>query len=780
MSEIIDENEKSVETTETEQPKKKRKHTGRKIVLAVLGIIVGLVVAVLLLISPIAKWYIEEHDMELVGREITIGNLWINVLHGSVNIKNLTLYEDDGVRPFVQFAQFKTKIKLNELLDRKLVVNHILLSELDINIEEDRTWFNFNSMIDHFKSDEPKPEKETSDSEPFGLIFNDINIEKSHIHFVDFSIDNEFNLDDISIFVPSVDLSLLKTNVGLDLLINNDAPLHCDLDLSEHAESYTMDVNLNGLDLNTAEPYLKMFLAIKDLEGEVNVGLHAQGTTEQILDFNLTGEVSLTDITMKDTLDYQLGFIDSIYANFDNFNMNDNLLNFKRVYLTGINSAYIVYPDSTTCFDILAGKKNYTDTTIYEKIADTIIAEIEEVKETKRLHVNIENFRFDKVNFVYEDQTLPDTFHFEISDLSLTSKNFNLDENNSIHLRANLNKLGKLTAAWSGNMSGLENHNLTLMLSNLKINDFSPYCISMFGFPLEDGTLSFNSQNIIANGNLEGINKLQLAQPKVGDRMKNFTPKIPKIPLKLGLYVLTDKNNNCNLELPISGNLNDPKFSYTKAILKVFTTLIVKVATSPFRLLASDDNGQYIPFDLIGMDFSAEDYTLIDNVANTMTNLPDITVEFEQQVNYNDAVERLSIMQLQRAYFIEQHPEIDSTGIDYLTNEAIRAIKLNDKGLMEFAKRYSEKRHLSKKDVKSIAVEIYKDKAEKRLPMLIKHRNNMLLKYLTNTKGIASNRIKISSMSEEQMREYKKDTRYEVRITIPDEDAPQEAESLTE
>ena len=69
------------------------------------------------------------------------------------------------------------------------------------------------------------------------------------------------------------------------------------------------------------------------------------------------------------------------------------------------------------------------------------------MKETKQLHVNIEDFRFDKVNFVYEDQTLPDTFHFEISDLSLTSKNFNLDENNSIHLRANLNKLGKLSAA---------------------------------------------------------------------------------------------------------------------------------------------------------------------------------------------------------------------------------------------------------------------------------------------------------------------------------------------
>lgn len=769
MSENIEDSEKTVETVESEKPVKKRKHTGRKVLLTILGIIVGLVLVVLLFVSPIAKWYVEKHDTELIGREVTIGNLWINVLHGSVNIKDLTLYEEDGVRPFVQFEQFKTKIQLKELLNKKLVVKRVLLSKLDINIEEDRTWFNFNSMIDHFKSDEPKPEKEKSESEPFGLIFNNINIEKGHIHFIDYSIDNEFNLDDISITIPSVDLATLKTNVGLNLLINNDARLHCDLDLSEHAKSYILDVNLNDLDLNTAEPYLKMFLAIKDLGGEIDVNIHAQGTTEQIIDCNLTGEVNLTDISMKDTLGYQLGTIDSIYACVDNFNMNDNLHNFKRVYLTGINSAYIVYPDGSTCFDILAGKKNYTDTTIYEKIADTIMAEIEEVKETKQLHVNIEDFRFDKVNFVYEDQTLPDTFHFEISDLSLTSKNFNLDENNSIHLRANLNKLGKLSAAWSGNMTGLENHNLTLMISNLKINDFSPYCISMFGFPLEDGTLSFNSQNIISNGNLEGINKLQLAQPKVGNRIKNFEPKIPKIPLKLGLYVLTDKNDNCNLELPISGNLNDPKFSYKKAILKVFSNLIVKVATSPFRLLANDDNGQYIPFDPIGMDFSATEYTLIDNIANTLNTLPDITVELEQQINYDDAIERLCIMQLQRAYFIAQHPEIEPTSIDYLTNEAIRTIKLNDKGLLEFAKQYSEKRHLNKKDVKSIAVELYNEKAKERLPKLIIRRNDVLLNYLTNTKGIVSKRIKINSMNEAQMREYKKDTRYEVHINMDDD-----------
>lgn len=719
-----------------------------------------------LLVSPIAKWYIQKHDTELTGREINIGNLWANVFNGSVKINDLTLFEEDGATPFVAFAKFDTRIKLRALLSRQLVVKHLLLSEMKVNIEQDSTWFNFNSLLDHFKSDEPK--EEGINSHPFGLIFNEINLDRSTIRYADQSIGSVFNLQDISLYIASIDLSSLKTDVGLDLMLNENATLHTDLKLSENAERYLINLKLNDLDLEVVQPYIEQFLAIRDLEGRVGLDLQAQGTTEHLLDFELAGEINVNDITMKDTIGYQLCFIDSIYANIGTFNMSDNYLNFNSIYLTGIHSAYIRYADSTTCFDILANaEKNQSDTTLYEMPTDTTAADFWATQDSRHLSINIADLCFDKVDFLYEDQTLPDTFRFEVSNLVMTSKNFNLDEDNTIKLRANLNKVGTLSAAWSGNLEGLGNHNLTLMLSNLKLTDFSPYCISMFGFPLDDGTLSFNSQNIINNGNIEGINKLQIAKPMVGDKLKNHTPQVPRIPLKLGFYVLTDKDNNCNIELPISGKLDDPEFSYKKALLKVFSTLIVKVVTSPFQLLSSDDNGQYFPFDPLGMDFSATEYTLIDNVANTLANLPDVTVRLHQKINYNDAIERLSVMMLKRAYFIEQHPEIDSTAIDYLTNETIRAIKLNDKGLMAFAKQYSDKKHLKKKDVTLVAVHLFGTQAEERLPKLIIRRNDVLFNYLTNTKSITPDRIKIESMDESTMREYKKDARYDITIELP-------------
>ena len=83
-----------------------------------------LLLMVLVFAGPIAKWYVEKHDKELIGRELTIGKLWVNVFSGTAKIDDLTLYEDDGATPFVSFDHFDTNIKLRDLLDNRLWVNH--------------------------------------------------------------------------------------------------------------------------------------------------------------------------------------------------------------------------------------------------------------------------------------------------------------------------------------------------------------------------------------------------------------------------------------------------------------------------------------------------------------------------------------------------------------------------------------------------------------------------------------------------------------------------------
>ena len=57
--------------------------------------------------------------------------------------------------------------------------------------------------------------------------------------------------------------------------------------------------------------------------------------------------------------------------------------------------------------------------------------------------------------------------------------------------------------------------------------------------------------------------------------------------MKLAVALLKDRDGKIELDIPVSGDLNDPKFSVGGIILKVIVNLLVKAATSPFALLSA-------------------------------------------------------------------------------------------------------------------------------------------------------------------------------------------------
>jgi hypothetical protein len=71
----------------------------------------------------------------------------------------------------------------------------------------------------------------------------------------------------------------------------------------------------------------------------------------------------------------------------------------------------------------------------------------------------------------------------------------------------------------------------------------------------------------------------------LGERVEG--PKVMDLPLDLAIALLKDTNDRIDIGLPVSGNLDDPKFSYGHLIWKAISNLVTKIATAPFRALAS-------------------------------------------------------------------------------------------------------------------------------------------------------------------------------------------------
>ena len=729
-----------------------------KIPLIVIGAIFVLLLLVNFLAGPIAKNYVQKYDKELLGRELSIGKLSTNIFTGKLKIKDLRLYEDDGITPFVSFERFETKIRWRDLFNHGLWVKQATLSGLNVNLEQNRDWFNFSSLLEQFTADSTKKE-----SSGFGVVINDIRIEKGDIHYADLALGNELQLRDIALNIPSIDLSEMKTDVGLDLSLSDDAILHTDLRLSDNGKKYFIDLKMSNLGMEVIEPYLQQYYPVDFLQGLADLDLQVEGLTDHVMDFNMKGKFMLNEIALQDTLGNPLGTIDSVFAKISNLRLKDKRIDFDSLFISGLNAEYIVKADSTTNFDLVWDSYFHSDSTEMEPKFDTVLVDIEEHKSWQ---FSIADWIVDQAKVVYENNTLPTLFHYEISDIHLTSKHFNREGNNAILMQAALNKFGKLHLNWQGCFQGRDNHNLTLVLSNVKVADFTPYTVQFFGVPVKDGTLSFRSQNVISDGKINGINKLQLAGTKLGDKIKQYRPKYEKVPLKLGLYLLADKHNNVNIDLPVSGQLDDPGFSYGKTLGTVFSNLLIKVAASPFRLMTDEDNNlKYIPFDPLQFDFSPEQYVMIDNVAATLQSRSDLGIVLEEQVQYEETVKQLSIMQLKRDYFLSIHPEMKSSDIDFLTNEAIHSIKLTDKGLCDFAAQYSKKKKLhSAKDVTSVACEVYRDKSETILPRIMARKNEVLTDYLQNIKGLSPEQISVTTIDASLMKSFVKPSRYEMHV----------------
>jgi hypothetical protein len=60
-----------------------------------------------------------------------------------------------------------------------------------------------------------------------------------------------------------------------------------------------------------------------------------------------------------------------------------------------------------------------------------------------------------------------------------------------------------------------------------------------------------------------------------------------KIPLELALAVLKDSDGRIDLGLPVSGDLDDPQFSYGAVIWKAIANVLTKIVTAPFRALGA-------------------------------------------------------------------------------------------------------------------------------------------------------------------------------------------------
>ena len=143
---------------------------------------------------------------------------------------------------------------------------------------------------------------------------------------------------------------------------------------------------------------------------------------------------------------------------------------------------------------------------------------------------------------------------------------------------------------------------LKASVRDIELGPFTPYSGKYVGYAIEKGKLTFNVAYKIENRKLTASNQIVVDQLTFGGKVES--PQATKLPVMLAVALLKDRNGVIDVNLPISGSLDDPKFSIGGLIIRVIINLITKAITAPFALLGNLVGGggdgaelSYVQFD---------------------------------------------------------------------------------------------------------------------------------------------------------------------------------------
>lgn len=206
--------------------------------------------------------------------------------------------------------------------------------------------------------------------------------------------------------------------------------------------------------------------------------------------------------------------------------------------------------------------------------------------------VNIDRLRFYNGALFFADHSLVMPFGTRIHGLRGSMTNLSSEKMGprsgagQIELEGEVDDYGMARAVGQvdlGDPTGFMD--IRVLFRNVEMTRLTPYTATFAGRKIDSGKLSLDLQYKLKQRHLEGDNKIVIDRLTLGEKVDS--PGAVDLPLDLAIAILRDSDGRINLGLPVSGNLDDPQFSYGAIVWQAIRNVLTKIVTAPFRALAS-------------------------------------------------------------------------------------------------------------------------------------------------------------------------------------------------
>ena len=531
------------------------------------------------------------YDIDLSEQEPRIR---IDAFEFSLN--SLAAIQLGELEPFIEASSLH--INDGELLipENRVELDTLSLQGITINAVRDETGqINFQSMLEGLlpitelttRVTSEEQLTEATDTSPWVFSLKSFSI-----------IDNRIQFKDNSLLTPFTIAA--SVNASIDNIDNQPGsrfPVATTLGLDSGGEiqmlgevqalpllQLSSTLIIKALAINVAQAYVNQFTLLNldsgtlDFDAEVSIDANES--------FAFQAGTTLRDVVISDQQTAETLFsIDSFGIDAMNFSLSENNIDISEILLNSIFAKILINEDGSSNI----GQSLRSDTESAKPMAASNVP----TSGAEPITITVGQIALVNARAEFTDLNLPLPFSANIQDLNGFVQGFanNSSQATDIDLEGQVGEFGLVQI-----MSKLNPFDLTAQsqievnFSNIDMPSMTPYTVKFAGREIAEGKVDLELSYNIVDGKLSANNQLVLSALKLGERIE--TTGAMDLPLDLAVALLKDGNGVIDFEIPITGDMNDPKFNFGPAIRSALSSILSNIVAAPFRLLGNLIGGE--------------------------------------------------------------------------------------------------------------------------------------------------------------------------------------------
>ena len=419
----------------------------------------------------------------------------------------------------------------------------------------------------------------------------------------------------LSVKVAGASLDLAKpVSVALDTKINGTGTLNVAGEITPQPVAANLGLKLDGIELAAVQPYIAQYTSMTLLAGKLGGDAKVRyGAQKPALQF--TGDLSVTGLHTVDNALHQ-DFInwDRLDVRGLNFQHDPDRLSIDQVSARKLYARVIIEPDESINVKRILRAPGATVVApsgdARPPLAATAapapapplphrrrksataaapaLAAAPAAASAPAMPMSIKKIVLQAGQANFADLSVMPNFATGIQKLQGTVLGLSSKENSraKIDIHGSVDEFAPVSITGEVNvLSAALYTDLAMSFRNIELSTFNPYSGKFAGYNISKGKLTTELHYKVDGRKLDAQHHIIIEQLEFGD--KTESKDAVSLPVKLAVALLKDRNGVIDLNLPVTGSLDDPKFKLGPIIWKIFVNILEKAVTAPFALLGS-------------------------------------------------------------------------------------------------------------------------------------------------------------------------------------------------